>query len=924
MSNNPSFGTSLRLFRARKTTHNDDGREVSWNQQELAEAIGYSRQQVSNWERGTSPPPPSDVVEEIATALELSTDETNQLLAAAGYRSTSLMVDEETPDAASPKPAVPQVPPPVEPRRPPKVDGFVGRNEELTYFAEKLEKNRLAVISGMAGVGKTALATNLAEWVSKPHKTFWHSFKEGDGLEGVIWRLANFLAWHKRDDLWQLLQTTRLIGGQPPPTDTLFDYLLQLLRGQDYLICFDDFHFVDEDPMLAQFVERLQEALDTGSFSLLLTTRRLPSFARSVDFEPLSGLSITDARRLLTTRNVHLNEELLTELHTHVAGNAQFLTLALTLLQQITDPTELIEHLAEADDVERYLLTQVDEGLNRNERSVMRAVAVMLGYPATRDAVEAVLNGGNVWSTLRQLRERHLLTVSEHRDGNEYIQHTIVQGFYYEEMGRRPRRQMHHRAGDYYAEDEVDLLRSGIHYERAREFSLAAAQATKDVWTIINQGQIRQLRGLLECFNCDQLAIESWLEVNLAKGQVYTLQAEGELAERSLETVLGSVDLVQDKTLQQILGARACRRMGELLEEKSPTDALMWLEQGLEYLQKADEMQEAALHIRTGTIRLFKGQYEQAIKESQRGLALLPSEPSLWRAIALRDISGVNIYLGNTDAIIGNAKQAIDICKQLHDQLHMIQPLMNLAIGKSMAGDIKEGLTDFDHALRLANHTGNSSLQAQIEQNLGTAKLSMGEFEEAEEHLQTSLELARKRDNRRILLYSLRNLIDLYVDEELWKMATQYLEEAELLARELGDPHNEMTLFGHWCEVMLANGDADTALEYANRRLELAIELKEVIQQGISQAYLGKTLAVMARYDEAFAAFDKSVNLIKDEDPLQTALTKKDWGQALLNAEQVDEGIELLIAAKNEFKELETFDEVKEIEVILAPLAEVK
>ncbi|MGB0389051.1 MAG: CHAT domain-containing protein, partial [Ardenticatenaceae bacterium] len=44
---------------------------------------------------------------------------------------------------------------PPEPERPPQIEGFVGRKAELAYFAQALNKSGAAVISGMAGTGKT-------------------------------------------------------------------------------------------------------------------------------------------------------------------------------------------------------------------------------------------------------------------------------------------------------------------------------------------------------------------------------------------------------------------------------------------------------------------------------------------------------------------------------------------------------------------------------------------------------------------------------------------------------------------------------------------------------------------------------------------------------------------------------------------------
>ncbi len=816
--------------------------------------------------------------------------------------------------AETPPPAAITVPPPPEPAKPPEIVGFVGRDQELTYFVDMLESAHLAVIAGMAGVGKTALAATLVGMVARePSRIFWHSFHEGEGIDGVVWGLAGFLAWHGKDELWKLLQSAHLTGGQPPPTETLFDYLLQLVRDGNYLLCFDDFHHVDDDPTLNQLVERLRQALVAGQLSIVITSRRVPEFVTLAQVEAVQGLSNRDTERLLRAKGVTLTPDQMAQLYTLTAGNAEFLILAIDALQNARDPEALLAQLAATDDIERYLIKEVDDGLTGQERTVMNALAILLGYAATRDAIEAVVERGNVFRTLRYLAERHLLVVQETSAGRTYRQHDLVREFYYEMSSRRERKKGHTRAGEYYRDEEVDLLLAAIHYERAAETEEAARLATQDLWGIVNRGQIRPLRKLLEQFTDGQLAVAQWIEVNLAKGQLYTLQAEAGLAEASLQTALTQVNSIADEAQQRILAARACRNMGELLEERSPHEALSWLEQGLARLQGADQVEEAALYIRSGTVYYFLSRYQEALVASQRGLELLPVEPNHWRSIALRDLSGININLGNVEQVQTFAAQAVALCEQLGDRFHMTVPIMNLGIGKFIGGDVKEGLSLLNHALTLAGETGNKSVQAQIEQNLGTAKVFLGDLTEAHTHLQTSLELAHQQRNRRILLYSLRSLIDLHIELEEWQEAISYLTKAEELSHELGDQRSLMRLFGLWCEVKLAAGELNGALEYANKEIEQAIELVEPISVGIGKRDRGKILTAMAHYDEAFAMFAESLTLFDDDNLLDIALTKMEWGKALLISAENDKALQLLLEAQQEFQKLELLDEVEEI-----------
>jgi hypothetical protein len=59
----------------------------------------------------------------------------------------------------------------------------------LTHYQRLLAAGGVAVISGMPGVGKSALALTLAQQVAARDAIFWHTCQPEEGVDGVIWRL---------------------------------------------------------------------------------------------------------------------------------------------------------------------------------------------------------------------------------------------------------------------------------------------------------------------------------------------------------------------------------------------------------------------------------------------------------------------------------------------------------------------------------------------------------------------------------------------------------------------------------------------------------------------------------------------------------------------------------------------------------------
>jgi ATP/maltotriose-dependent transcriptional regulator MalT len=346
-----------------------------------------------------------------------------------------------------------EIPLPPESTRPPRTVSFVGREHELKYYANRLAYSHLAIITGMPGVGKTSLAAALIDRFGQVDLTFWHSFHKTEGISAVIWQIAGFLAKHGQPDLWEMLNRWRQTGGQPPPSQVLFDYLFQMLRGREYLLCFDDFQFVDDDPLLDQFIQRLKPALAAGELSLIVTSRRVPAFVQADEFDPLAGLSAEDAYRFMTQHNLpadgirsgraagddstafspQLNlssSEIAVNLYHRTEGNPLLLLLAMNGFKRASAPERFLARLFSDVDVERFLVKEVDAQLSQDERAVMEAVAVLLGYEGTREAIEAILDGRNARLALNALSQRYLLTVKEAEDGRAYGAHAILRDFY--------------------------------------------------------------------------------------------------------------------------------------------------------------------------------------------------------------------------------------------------------------------------------------------------------------------------------------------------------------------------------------------------------------------------------------------------------------------------------------------------------------
>jgi len=139
----------------------------------------------------------------------------------------------------------------------------VGRKRELRLVEGAAE--RIVVIWGLPGIGKTTLAARLAREAEVP--VYWHSCSEVDDPEYVAWRLSLFLAG------LGARETLRYMDKPGYSIRVVLDILSRDLDKIGAVLIFDDYQAVEARPTGA-FIRRLAENL--RSSRIILVSRKRP------------------------------------------------------------------------------------------------------------------------------------------------------------------------------------------------------------------------------------------------------------------------------------------------------------------------------------------------------------------------------------------------------------------------------------------------------------------------------------------------------------------------------------------------------------------------------------------------------------------------------------------------------------------------
>jgi len=128
-------------------------------------------------------------------------------------------------------------------------------------------------------------------------------------------------------------------------------------------------------------------------------------------------------------------------------------------------------------------------------------------------------------------------------------------------------------------------------------------------------------------------------------------------------------------------------------------------------------------------------------------------------------------------------------------------------------GAYDKASTEYEHLLDQSQNSDDLE-EAKSLNNLGNVARARGEYEEAEEYLQESLEIKREIGDRQGEATSLNNLGIVARVQGEYDEAREYYQESLEIAREIGDRRGEATSLNNLGWVARVRGEYDEAREY--------------------------------------------------------------------------------------------------------------
>ncbi len=264
----------------------------------------------------------------------------------------------------------------------PAIPDFVGRVGLLDDLATTTK--RIVVVTGISGIGKSALLGQLA---TQKDKSAIFSYKFYAGLHSLFDLLSRLSQY--------LYNENRVFPQGIPPLQIWAEEIIEELNQRDCWLLFDDADHIGSDPTYLGFFTLLKERLSKGTVFFAACTK--PNFLTPLDeaqqnvhIVELEGMTEEEVSEYLRMRGFSIDDEAAKKITADLAGMPSALELLSMLAASTSESQDLCSYAEKArEQTIDYLADQVFSKLPTDEREML-SIAALFTFPFSREELVGV------------------------------------------------------------------------------------------------------------------------------------------------------------------------------------------------------------------------------------------------------------------------------------------------------------------------------------------------------------------------------------------------------------------------------------------------------------------------------------------------------------------------------------------------------
>jgi len=268
------------------------------------------------------------------------------------------------------------------------------------------------------------------------------------------------------------------------------------------------------------------------------------------------------------------------------------------------------------------------------------------------------------------------------------------------------------------------------------------------------------------------------------------------------------------------------------------------------FLDAGDPVGEARTLTNLGAVREWQGGYDEAAEHYRRALlGYQRAADNLGEARALTSLGAVRRRQGRYAQAADHYRQALDLHRASADRVGEARALTNLGVVWLRQGQFGLAAQHHQRALALYRECGDRGGEAYALDNLGLVRQRQGGFGLAAEHHQHALAIYRETGDRDGEAEALANLGAMHLLQRQFPAAIEHHRWALAIYREIGGRSGEVSVRNGLGEALLEAGEPGAAREQHAAALRLATDIGDRYEQ--ARAHAGIALSYPAGSDTA-------------------------------------------------------------------------
>ena len=652
----------------------------------------------------------------------------------------------------------------------PRLRHFYGREKELDNMCNLLDARATTLmVPGIAGIGKTTMASKLIERFMHRRNLFYHRCQDWEGSRSFLESIADWLANIGDSTFADYIATTPI----PKPADSA-RLLIDALGGAPSLIVIDDFHKISDTTLHQTFQAMALGLLGSEEeIGLVMFSRSFKPVVPAKDAEgriaslvlPLDGLDSDSGRKLLSSY-----EDLGEEQWLYIHGISRGHPLVLELINRGASAGAFHETL------ENYVTVEIFSKLSAEQKRLLSALSIYR-EPVPLDALaEQNLDTDELDSLVEQGLARQVET-------EIYDVHDLIREFLLRSLDDKMKIESHSKCADWYSKAKqtpgftVELI---YHLINSNSNEEAAKIIVEDGRGLVALGHM-ELLGLIENIELSDIKLELKTRINQLQGEIMALLGRFEHAKEVFnEAQKGALKLKNIPIQAEVLSALA----DIALKQGNLEDALSMHNEALKnFIELADAKGAARTYNNMGYLLRRKNDRAKALESYGEVETILEQNDDIELISAQLILARSFLDLGETERARKHALDAFE--KSDNSENQQIHARAQAVLGRYHAkiGDLDVASHHYSNALEAMGEEGDILSMVDITILLGEVLQDAGRVEEAMEHYREALIIAEANDLRMQIGELLTRLGTVASDKS---RRMEYLQRALSVFRELG------------------------------------------------------------------------------------------------------------------------------------------